>query len=64
MPQVTGLNSLTELNLRRNRIEFVQGLNTLPAVQRIFLSNNQVSSFDNIGCLFKIKYLTEQVDPQ
>ena len=54
-----GLNSLTELNLRRNRIEHVYGLNFLPALQRLFLSGNSISAFENVRCIFKVKFLFE-----
>ena len=54
-----GLNSLTELNLRRNCIERVHDLEKLPALQRAFLSNNRLSSFDDIACVFQVRYLME-----
>lgn len=50
-----GLRALTELNLRRNRLEVVAGLDELPSLQRLFLSNNNVTSFDNIDCIFKVR---------
>ena len=46
---------MTELNLRRNRLEVVEGLDELPSLQRLFLSNNNVTSFDNIDCIFKVR---------
>lgn len=51
--------SLTELNLRRNRIQYVQGLEKLPALQRVFLSHNSVQSLKDVWCLFEIQYLIE-----
>ena len=53
------LQSLTELNLRRNCIENVEGLDATPSLQRIFLSHNKIASYDNISCLFNTKYLLE-----
>ena len=53
------LLSLTELNLRRNNIEFVSGLNKLPALQRVFLSHNQIKTMNDISCLFEVSYLIE-----
>mmetsp|Transcript_43296 Transcript_43296/g.112527 ORF Transcript_43296/g.112527 Transcript_43296/m.112527 type:complete len:516 (-) Transcript_43296:1195-2742(-) len=53
------LSSLTEINLRRNKIEVVVDLDHLPYLQRVFLSNNCIESFDNVSCLFGVKYLSE-----
>jgi len=51
--------SLTELNLRRNNIDSVTGLNQLPALQRVFLSHNSISRLDDVRCLFEVSYLIE-----
>ena len=56
---LSSLVSLTELNLRRNNIDSVTGLNQLPALQRVFLSHNAISRLDDIRCLFDINYLIE-----
>lgn len=56
---LSSLASLTELNLRRNNIDSVTGLNQLPALQRVFLSHNSISRLDDIRCLFEINYLIE-----
>ena len=53
------LQSLTELNARRNVIASVAGLDALPALQRVFLSNNQIPSFTSVDCLFRSKHLAE-----
>lgn len=51
MDNLQGLDSLTELNLRRNIIDQVNGLNHCPNLQRVFLSNNKIADFANIPCL-------------
>lgn len=56
---LSSLVSLTELNLRRNNIGSVTGLNQLPALQRVFLSHNSISRLEDIACLFEINYLIE-----
>jgi Leucine-rich repeat (LRR) protein len=54
-----GLSSLTELNLRRNRIKSVSNLGHLKKLQKFFLSNNEIKSFDVIRSVFTIKSLSE-----
>eukprot|EP01041_Mallomonas_annulata_P011389 gene11389-23833_t len=56
---LSSLQSLTELNLRRNCIHKIFELDKIPSLQRIFLSHNLITSFDDINCLFSIKYLIE-----
>ncbi|XP_067829505.1 leucine-rich repeat-containing protein 49-like [Heptranchias perlo] len=56
---MSGLDSLTELNLRRNRIESVRDADTLPCLQRFFLSFNNISRFDDIVCLADSVSLSE-----
>lgn len=56
---LSSLVSLTELNLRRNAIESVAGLHRLPALQRVFLSHNQIRAPADIACLFEVGYLIE-----
>jgi Leucine-rich repeat (LRR) protein len=56
---LSNLRSLTELNLRRNQIVKVTELHCLPVLQRVFLSNNLLKSFDDAESLFGIKYLVE-----
>ena len=51
--------SLTELNLRRNRIEECLDLDHLPALQRLFLSNNALATLDAIGSVIRAPGLTE-----
>lgn len=56
---LSALVSLTELNLRRNHIEVVRSLETLPNLQRVFVSNNLLSSFESLQCIFMTKNLLE-----
>ena len=35
------------------------GLNQLPALQRVFLSHNNISRLDDVRCLFDVSYLIE-----
>lgn len=61
---VTGVNqlsSLTELNVRRNKIHTILdgSIDKLFNLQRIFMSNNQVSSFHSIDALLSMKHLLE-----
>jgi leucine-rich repeat-containing protein 49 len=56
---LSSLVSLTELNLRRNNIEFVNDLQHLPALQRIFLSHNSIKKMEDIKCLFSVNFLIE-----
>ena len=53
------LSSLTELNLRRNYIQQISGLNKLPSLQRVFLSHNSIQNFQEVQCIFEIQYLIE-----
>ena len=46
-----GLTSLTELNLRRNKIQYIAELDHLPKLLRLFLSYNDIRSFESIRCL-------------
>lgn len=76
---LAGLNSLTEINLRRNRVALfffhcsfslslthvrrsqirsVEDLDTLTNLQRVFISNNQIHSFQQVECVFRIPHLT------
>ena len=56
---LSSLQALTELNLRRNNIEKVLELDKLPSLQRVFLSHNHISSFNDMTCLFNVKFLIE-----
>jgi hypothetical protein len=56
---LTSLISLTELNLRRNVITNIDGLEKLPSLQRVFLSHNAIEALYNISCVFQITYLIE-----
>ena len=56
---LSGLVSLTEINLRRNLIESVQGLSNCPRLQRIFLSNNRIEKFESVGSIKDAHQLSE-----
>ena len=43
MANLSCLRSLTELNMRRNCIESIHEIETLPALERLFLSHNSIS---------------------
>lgn len=47
------------MNLRRNIIDQVNGLNHCPNLQRVFLSNNKIASFENIPCLKDCSQLSD-----
>ena len=59
MTNLSSLQSLTELNLRRNSIESVNELDKLPTLQRVFLSHNKIARFLDIQCIFHVKFLIE-----
>ncbi|XP_030577769.1 leucine-rich repeat-containing protein 49 [Archocentrus centrarchus] len=54
-----GLDSLTELNLRHNCISVMTGVDRLPCLQRLFLSCNNITSFDQLACLGELCSLSE-----
>ncbi|XP_071236928.1 leucine-rich repeat-containing protein 49-like isoform X2 [Salvelinus alpinus] len=54
-----GLDSLTEINLRRNCISTVTEVDQLPCLQRLFLSCNNITSFDELACLGESCSLSE-----
>lgn len=56
---LSSLASLTELNLRRNFIERVSGIERLPMLQRVFLSHNLISALGDVDCLFQVRFLIE-----
>jgi hypothetical protein len=56
---LSSLQALTELNLRRNSIFKVHDLDKIPALQRVFLSHNQIASMFDIACVFDVKLLVE-----
>ncbi|KDO26192.1 hypothetical protein SPRG_08554 [Saprolegnia parasitica CBS 223.65] len=60
LENIAGLSLLTELNLRRNAIALISPhLGKLPALQRLFLSNNRLETKDSILPLFQLTALTE-----
>jgi len=58
---VGNLSSLTELNVRRNKITSILpgSIDKLFNLQRIFMSNNQISLFSSVGPLLSMKHLLE-----
>ncbi|XP_029985952.1 leucine-rich repeat-containing protein 49 [Sphaeramia orbicularis] len=54
-----GLGSLTELNLRHNCISALTEVDFLPCLQRLFLSCNNITSFDQLACLGETCSLSE-----
>ncbi len=46
-----GLVSLTELNLRRNLIDSVNGLHCCPKLQRIYLAHNKLEKLEKVAAL-------------
>ncbi|EQC36212.1 hypothetical protein, variant [Saprolegnia diclina VS20] len=60
LENIAGLSLLTELNLRRNAIAQISPhLGKLPALQRLFLSNNRLETKESILPLFQLTALTE-----
>lgn len=45
---LSGLLALTELNARRNKISSIDGVETLPSLQRLFLSYNQLTALEQL----------------
>ncbi|XP_065216977.1 leucine-rich repeat-containing protein 49 [Planococcus citri] len=54
-----GLSTLQEMNLRRNQIKKLAGFDETPQLFKLFLSNNDVSSIDELGGLRKLRQLKE-----
>ncbi|XP_023723351.1 leucine-rich repeat-containing protein 49 isoform X3 [Cryptotermes secundus] len=54
-----GLQSLQELNLRRNRIKRLLGFAETPRLQKLFLSNNELHTVDNMSSIVKASQLSE-----
>ncbi|OQR83509.1 Outer Dynein Arm Light Chain 1 [Achlya hypogyna] len=60
LENIANLSLLTELNLRRNAISSISAqLGKLPALQRLFLSNNRLETKESILPLFQLTALTE-----
>uniref|UniRef100_A0A3P8QDR8 Leucine rich repeat containing 49 n=1 Tax=Astatotilapia calliptera TaxID=8154 RepID=A0A3P8QDR8_ASTCA len=59
MENLQGLDSLTELNLGQNCISVVTEVDRLPLLQRLFLSCNNITSFDQLACLGESCSLSE-----
>ncbi|KAK9307315.1 hypothetical protein QLX08_002328 [Tetragonisca angustula] len=54
-----GLTSLKELNLRRNKIKKLLGFDETPQLQKLYLSNNDISRIEDVGSLAKAIHLKE-----
>ena len=39
---LSGLTSLEELNIRRNRIRSTAGLEAVPTIEKLYMSNNEL----------------------
>jgi leucine-rich repeat-containing protein 49 len=59
LENLEGMVSLTELNLRRNKIETILGVESLLKLQRLFLSNNRILDMEKIASLSHCPQLTE-----
>ena len=66
MENLSCLRSLTELNMRRNRIESIHEIDTLPALERLFVSHNNISWYVRVHvrmymytyiCVYSFTYL-------
>ncbi|KAL3288028.1 hypothetical protein HHI36_002480 [Cryptolaemus montrouzieri] len=56
---LNGLNSLQELNLRRNRLKKLLGFEDTPNLIKLFLSNNDLKSVEDISSLAKSPNIKE-----
>ena len=54
-----GLHALTELNVRRNIIHAISGIECTPSLQRLFLSYNHIGSLDALVPLSTVSGLME-----
>eukprot|EP00002_Diphylleia_rotans_P034662 TRINITY_DN7476_c0_g1_i3.p1 TRINITY_DN7476_c0_g1~~TRINITY_DN7476_c0_g1_i3.p1 ORF type:complete len:681 (+),score=99.36 TRINITY_DN7476_c0_g1_i3:149-2191(+) len=53
------LTNLVDLNIRRNLIEALQGVDNLSSIQRLFASSNKISTFRDIHSLQRLTSLAE-----
>ncbi|VVC33524.1 Leucine-rich repeat,Leucine-rich repeat domain, L domain-like,Leucine-rich repeat, typical subtype [Cinara cedri] len=56
---LTGLRSLRELNLRRNRLKCLLGFAETQQLTKLFLSNNEVNTIDDMPSLVHLNKLQE-----
>ncbi|CAH1107640.1 unnamed protein product [Psylliodes chrysocephalus] len=56
---IQGLISLQELNLRRNRLKKLLGFSEVPNLVKLFLSNNDLQSIEDISSLAKSSNIKE-----
>ena len=56
---LSGLSALAELNLRRNCLACISGVETLPALQRLFLSYNNIVAMNSVSSLNTMPSLLE-----
>ncbi|RZF40601.1 hypothetical protein LSTR_LSTR007484 [Laodelphax striatellus] len=54
-----GLRSLQELNLRRNRLKRLLGFAETPQLNKLFLSNNEIQSVEDMNSVLKAVQLKE-----
>ena len=61
-----GLISLEELNIRRNRIRSTTGLECVPTLEKLFVSNNELqtlSSLAKLECLERLHTIQMEGNP-
>jgi Leucine-rich repeat (LRR) protein len=59
LENIEHLGVLTELNLRRNLVERIGNLGKLVNLQRLFLSNNRLETFESIDPLLALRSISE-----
>ncbi|KAL5244269.1 hypothetical protein ACI65C_011679 [Semiaphis heraclei] len=56
---LAGLRSLRELNLRRNRLKCLLGFSETPQLTKLFLSNNEINTIEDMPSLVHLNKLQE-----
>lgn len=59
MSDLKGLTCLQELNLRRNRLKKLLGFGDVPQLQKLFISNNEVQTVEDMSSIAKSINLRE-----
>merc|ERR1711884_691357 len=57
MSGLQNLGLLEELNLRRNRIRSLAGLEAVPSLQKLYMSNNEIQGLGSLGQLHHLARL-------
>ena len=55
---LTSLQALVELNLSRNKIERVRGVDKLSSLERLFLADNRISKYEMVQSVLRISNTT------